>query len=611
MAGIGARYTGNGACDFTVWAPFLSDVRLEIVHPEPRTVRMNKDAQGYWSAHIQEVLPGTQYFFRLDESRRRPDPASFSQPGGVHGPTEVVDHGAFVWEDGLWKGIPLAAMLMYELHVGAFTPEGTFAAAIERLDDLIHTGINAIELMPVAQCPGSRNWGYDVAYPFAVQASYGGVQGLKSLINICHKKGVAVILDVVYNHLGPEGNYLRDYGPYFTNRYKTPWGQAVNFDGPCSDQVREYYLENARYWFKMFHADALRLDAVHAIFDFGAKHILAELSERTDALSHKLGRKLYLIAESNLNDPRIITSREMGGHGMNAQWNDDFHHCLHALLTGERSGYYLDFGSPGQLAKSMAEGFVYSWTYSPYHQRHHGCPSGHLPADRFVVFAQNHDQIGNRMFGERLAALVPFEALKLAAALVLLSPGVPLLFMGEEYGEEAPFPYFVDHSDSGLIRSVREGRKKEFEAFGWAQEPPDPQSEETFIKAKLDWCRRSKGKNHILHEYYRHLIAFRDEKSALACYERKNIDVKILDDAKMITAFRYHAENVLLCIFNVTGVRVSVCIPLPQGIWRKLSDSSEKRWLGPGESLPDLISAETVVTMHPYAAAVYERQVPS
>ena len=446
---------------------------------------MARRRRGYHEVLVDGVEPGTLYRYRLDGTLERPDPASRCQPEDVHGPSQVVD-SHFDWDDSAWCGIPLREYILYELHVGTFTPEGTFEAIIPYLPELKALGITAIELMPIAQFPGQRNWGYDGVYPFAVQHSYGGPDGLKRLVQACHRHGLAVVLDVVYNHLGPDGNYLGDYGPYFTERYKTPWGGALNFDGPYSDEVRRFFIDNALFWVTEFRIDALRLDAVHAILDHSAQPFLQELGLALQARAEHMNRRIYAIAESALNDTRIIRSRELGGYGLDAQWNDDFHHALRVLLTDDRGGYYQDFGELGHLAKAFREGFVYAGDYSAYRRRRHGHSSRHMPAQQFVVFAQNHDQVGNRMFGERLSQLVSLEALKLAASAVLLSPFIPLLFMGEEYGEVAPFQYFISHLDPQLVDAVRRGRREEFAAFAWQGEPPDPQDIATFQRAKLD-----------------------------------------------------------------------------------------------------------------------------
>jgi maltooligosyltrehalose trehalohydrolase len=375
---------------------------------------MEHEERGYHAAILDDVEPGSFYLYRLDGEKERPDPASRFQPGGVHAPSQVVDP-EFAWEDSCWHGVPLKDYIIYEIHIGTFSAEGTFEAVIPRLDELKNLGLTALELMPVNQFPGDRNWGYDGVHPFAVQNSYGGPDGLKTLVNACHARGLAVVLDVVYNHLGPEGNCFHDFGPYFTRRYRTPWGDAINFDGPNSDEVCRFFIENALYWVSEFHFDALRIDPVHAILDFSAYPFLQELGRAVHEAAEQLDRKIYLIAESDLNDPRLVSHPEAGGYGLDAQWNDDFHHTLHTLLTGERTGYYQDFGQIRHLVKAFRDGFVNSGGYSSYRKRRHGNSSKHIPAHRFVVFSQNHDQVGNRMHGERLSRLVSFEALKLAA----------------------------------------------------------------------------------------------------------------------------------------------------------------------------------------------------
>lgn len=607
MKRIGANYIGNGRCEFTVWAPLLKGVSLRLLHSE-ELVPMDRDASGCWKVAVEGVSPGTRYFFRLEGNRERPDPASNFQPEGVHGPSEVVDHGAFSWEDKDWRGIPLSEMIMYELHVGTFTREGTFDAVIERIPYLKELGVNAIEIMPVAQFPGDRNWGYDGAYPFAVQNSYGGPEGLKMLVNECHKAGIAVILDVVYNHLGPEGNYIWDFALYFTEKYKTPWGWAVNYDDAYSDDVRNYFIENAIYWFDNYHIDALRLDAVHGIFDMSARPFLQELTERVKEFSDRSGRRFYLIAESDLNDSRLIKSRETGGFEIDATWCDDFHHCVHTLLTGERDGYYMDFGSIGQLAKSMREGFVYSGQYSEYRKRDHGNSSRDVPADRFVVFSQNHDQVGNRMMGERLSNLVSFEGLKLAAGVVLLSPYIPLLFMGEEYGKDNPFLYFVSHTDPVLIEAVRKGRKEEFRHFDWKGEPPDPQSKETFLRSKPDWEKIESGRHKIMLDFYRRLIKLRRETPALSRLDKGSLDVCGLESDKVLFLRRWNGESHIFCVFNFTEREVNIKASLPEGNWKRVFDSSETSWNGPGSLLPSELRGDETIRVRGHSFAVFGRR---
>jgi len=586
---LGATYLGNGRCQFVVWAPVVSEVEVHIVSPRELTVPMDKDGQGYHQAVADGIEPGSQYFYRLDGRKERPDPVSYFQPQGVHGPSQVVDSN-FTWEDQGWSGLPLEEYIVYELHVGTFIPEGTFGAIITRLDELKDLGITAVELMPVAQFPGNRNWGYDGVYPFAVQDSYGGPEGLKNLVNTCHRKGLAVILDVVYNHLGPEGNYIADFGPYFTDRYKTPWGAALNFDGPYSDQVRRFFIENAIYWLTDLHIDALRLDALHAILDISSYSFVEELSVEFHEQVKQQKRKAYLIGESAANDARLIKSRELGGYGLDAQWNDDFHHSLHVLLTGEQAGYYQDFGRLHHLVKAFREGFVYSGEYSPYRRRRHGVSSKDIPSHRFVVFSQNHDQVGNRAQGERLSRIVSFEALKLAAGTVLLSPYIPLIFMGEEYGETAPFPYFVSHAEPELIEAVRKGRREEFAAFRWQGEIPDPQDEKTFTSARINRNLRDQGQHCVLLEFYKELIRLRKVTPALANLSKDTLEIKADEENKAIIMHRWKDNSEVIAVFNFADGGVSIRLTVPVGQWRKYLDSAEERWQGSGSTIPDLIS---------------------
>lgn len=506
---VGSRHFGDGRCAFCVWAPLWESVDVRLLQPKGAVVPMRKLPLGYWTVDVEGVYPGARYLYRLGGRVERPDPASHFQPQGVHGPSQVVDHKDFCWDDEAWRGVPLEEMILYELHVGTFTHQGTFVSAANGLAYLKDLGVNAVSVMPIAQFPGERNWGYDGVYPYAVQNSYGGPAGFKEFVKACHAHGLAVVLDVVYNHLGPEGNYLADFAPYFTDKYKTPWGSAMNFDGPDSDEVRNFFIGNAIHWFCHYHVDGLRLDAVHAIYDASAKPFLEELAEAVEGLSESMGRKLYLIAESDLNDVRIIRPRELGGFGIDAQWCDDFHHALHALLTGEKHGYYIDFGKVPQLAKSFKEGYVYTWEYSAFRRRHHGSQSKERPAHQFVVFSQNHDQVGNRAIGERLSALVSFEALKLAAGAVILSPYIPMLFMGEEYSETSPFLYFTSHSDPDLIEAVRKGRTEEFARFDWPFDVPDPQDASTFERSKLKPHLRKEKSHDVLLRYYRELLRLR------------------------------------------------------------------------------------------------------
>jgi maltooligosyltrehalose trehalohydrolase len=473
--------------------------------------------EGWWSAQVPEAGPGTDYQFVLGGGPPLADPRSPWQPQGVTGPSRVVDHAAFSWTDAGFRAPPLGSALVYELHVGTFTPEGTFAGLIGKLDYLKDLGVTHIELMPVADFPGAFGWGYDGVALYAPRHAYGGPDGLKGLVDAAHARGLAVILDVVYNHLGPSGNALPQFGPYFSERHKTPWGAALNFDGPYSDEVRRFFIDNARMWLRDYHIDGLRLDAVHAIVDTSATPFLEELAAAVAALEAHVGRPLVLIAESDLNDPRLVRPREAGGHGLDAQWSDDFHHALHALLTDERTGYYADFGAVADLAAAYRSAFVYRGQYSPFRRRRHGRPPLDLPAQRFLGYAQTHDQVGNRARGERLIHLAGADAARLAAALVLTAPFVPMLFQGEEFGSSAPFQFFADFSfDPSLARAVSEGRRHEFTAFGWKPEDvPDPGSPETFARSKLDWNECQREPHRALLRWHGRLIDLRRRLPAL------------------------------------------------------------------------------------------------
>jgi maltooligosyltrehalose trehalohydrolase len=509
--------TEHGA-DFSVWAPNASRVAVHVANGAARgehPMSPSGDEPGIFSASVAGVRVGDRYGYRLDDSDPLPDPVSLAQPDGVHALSAVADPSDFAWDDEHWPGVALADFVLYELHVGTFTPEGTFDAAAARLAELRALGVTAVELMPVASFPGRRNWGYDGVHLYAPQHSYGGAAGLQRFVQHAHRLGMGVVLDVVYNHVGPEGNYLDRFGPYFTDAHCTPWGRAVNYDGRGSDEVRRWARENALYWLSEFHVDALRLDAVHGIFDFGAVAFLEELSDSVHALGRQLGRKIQLIAESDLNDPRVVRAPERGGYGLDAQWADDVHHTIHATLTGERNGYYADFAGVATIADVYRHPFFYARRYSEFRGRTHGRPATDVPKQRFVVSAQNHDQIGNRAQGERLASLVPVEKQRLAAALVLLSPYLPMLFMGEEYGETAPFLYFTDHDDPALVDAVREGRGREFEEIANDGAPSDPQAESTFRRSTLCWDQRTRAPGAALLSLYTDLIALRREEPAL------------------------------------------------------------------------------------------------
>ena len=506
----GAVPLADGRTRFGVWAP--APDRLELCLRGPtgiETIPLERDERGVALVERADAGPGTEYWYRLDGTRDRPDPVSRELAGGVHGVSRVVDPAAFPWADGGWQGLAMPDLILYELHVGTFTPAGTFDAAIARLPYLLDLGVTALEIMPVAEFPGRRNWGYDGVSPYAPHSGYGGPEGLRRLVDASHRAGLAVLLDVVYNHLGPEGNYLREFGPYFSDRYRTAWGEGFNLDGPDSDEVRRYLAGNAVYWIDEFHLDGLRLDAADRIVDLSPVHLAEEIGAAVHRLGEGAGRRTVVIAEIDSNDPRWVRPREVGGFGLDGHWSDDFHHAVHVALTGERGGYYADFGGVGPVARALGRRYVHDGGYSAFRRRRHGHPADDVPGDRFVVCVQNHDQVGNRAAGERLAALVEPAGVRLAAAILLLAPYVPLLFMGEEYAERSPFLYFVSHGDPDLIEAVREGRRQEFAAFGWRGEIPDPQSEATFAASGPRWERAGEGEHAAVLALYRDLLRLR------------------------------------------------------------------------------------------------------
>jgi maltooligosyltrehalose trehalohydrolase len=566
---------------FTVWAPLCTSIDLTL-HESKKSFPMKKDGRGYWSLLLDHIDEGTLYSFQLDHDQIFPDPASRWQPQGVHGPSAFVNK-KYSWTDSQWKGLALGNMIIYELHVGTFTTQGTFDGVISKLSYLKELGINAIELMPLAEFPGNRNWGYDGVYPFAVHDSYGGAVGLKRLVNEAHIIGIAVILDVVYNHQGPEGNYLNAYAPYFTDKYKTFWGSAINFDDAWCDGVRNFYWQNALQWLDEFHIDGLRLDAVHAIWDVSANHFIQELKRKVVALEEESGCKKILIAEFDLNNPRYINPTSKGGYGLDGQWIDEFHHALHALVTEETNGYYEDFGDASHLIKSLKDSYVYTGQYSVHRKKEFGVlPEGN-PYTQFVVFSQNHDQIGNRLLGDRLTAKLSFEGLKIVAATVLLSPHVPMLFMGEEYGEKNPFQYFVSHTDKTLVEMVRKGRKEEFAYFGWKDEVPDPQAVETFENCKLSWPIEHDEQAFTLYKFYKYLIAFRKERNAMKGRERNALRIVNERQKNVIHFSRAYMSDEIHVILNFNKAPVEVKSEHALLSLKRIFDSSSTLWNGPGE----------------------------
>ncbi|MBK5259357.1 MAG: malto-oligosyltrehalose trehalohydrolase [Thermoanaerobaculia bacterium] len=566
---LGAILDGE-RCEFRVWAPARKSVEVKLLGGNERRIPMTKTADGYHEATVNNCPAGTRYIFVLDGNVERADPASRLQPDGVHKASEVVSR-EFAWTDSKWRGIPLEEHVIYEMHVGTFTPEGAFDAVIGRLDQLKDLGVNAIELLPIAQFPGTRNWGYDGVYVGAAQNSYGGPLGLKRLADAGHARGMALLLDVVYNHLGPEGNYLSEFGPYFTDRYKTPWGLALNFDGAHSDHVRWFFIHNALQWIDEFHIDGLRVDAVHAIVDHTAEPFLQDLCTAVRERASKLGRKVWTIAESDLNDVRVITPPEKLGLGFDSQWNDDFHHSLHTLLTGESDGYYAGYGTVGHLARVFESGYYFQGQSSLYRNRRYGSKPNTKDGSKFVVCAQNHDQVGNRAIGDRLAASVSPEKLRIAAAAVVLAPFVPMLFMGEEYGEKAPFLYFTSHEDKDLIEAVRKGRLEEFDDFEWKGEPPDPNHEKSFQDSRLDWNLLGEKDHASLRALYKELLALRRGTPDLRTLDLSAVATHADEERKVLLVRRAS----ILIAFNFGDGAQHIDIPF-KGTWKPLiaSDAS-------------------------------------
>jgi maltooligosyltrehalose trehalohydrolase len=619
---FGARPQGDGSTSFRVWAPRAETLSVRLVGEEPRTFALERRGEDVFEANLPGVGAGADYFYLVNGERERPDPVSRHQPRGVHGPSRVVDPEGFDWTDGGWEGIPLRDLIIYELHTGTFTPEGTFDAIIPKLSHLKSLGVNALELMPVAEFPGGRNWGYDGAHLYAPQSTYGGPEALKRLVDACHREGLAVVLDVVYNHLGPEGNYLGEYAPVFTQNYRTPWGDALNFDDAESDGVRRHFIENALYWLTEFHFDGLRLDAVHRIIDTGPRHLLEELAGEFRAQAEALGRRAWTIAESDLNDVRVIEPSGEGGYGLDAQWSDDFHHSLHALLTKTERGYFADFGQLSHLAKAIEEGFVYDGRRSEFRRKRHGNSSAGRPGEQFVVCVQNHDQIANGYWGDRLGSLLTLEQQKLAAALLLLcAPNVPMLFMGQEWGETAPFLYFTSHTDEALGRAVREGRREEYSSFvkgegetasalgGFA----DPQDPATFEQSKLVWSRMKESPHAEVFRFYRELIETRGRLPCLSNCDKTRTRVTFDESRQWLVVERGDEGGGAALIFcNLSGAAQEIPAPDAGGSWRLSLWTGAREYGGEGEASapPDVFESAggAGVRLGGWGAALYAKE---
>ena len=579
----GLNFNNKGEAEITVWAPLANKVAVAIDSESSSnptgSIVLTKQEYGYWRAVTTQIKPGMKYKIVVDDKDPLPDPASLAQPSGVHGASMAVDLNHFKWTDNSWSNLPLSSYIIYELHTGTFTPEQNFDGIIGKLDYLVKLGINAIEIMPVGQFPGKRNWGYDGVYPFAVQDSYGGAAKLQELVNACHEKGIAVILDVIYNHLGPEGNYLNEFGPYFTEKYKTPWGKALNYDDAWCDGVRDYFIDNALMWFRDFHIDALRMDAVHAIKDLGPVHLVKAIRQKTNELSSSTGRPYYMIAEMDLNDPIFISPLERGGYGADAQWIDEFHHALRVTSGQQREGYYSDFDGIEHLAKSYNDAYVYDGQFSEHRKKFFGTKTTN-PGEQFVVFSQNHDHTGNRMLGERTSTLVSFEMCKVMAAAVLVAPFVPMLFMGEEYAETNPFLFFISHTDEELAALVNKGRKEEFSSFNWQGDPPDPRLEETFNSSMLQWDLIGKDPHTKMLAYYQRLIQLRKSTPALAVPDREGTSAEADAENKLLFVRRRKDEQEVFCILNFSQQSQPFDSVEGKG-FRLLLDSSSAEWNGP------------------------------
>ena len=592
MSALGASVL-PGAVAFRVWAPRCQAVDVIVDGRAVETLVAREG--GLFETKLDGVAEGVRYKYRLDGTRFRPDPVSRFQPEGIHGPSVVVDPSRFVWTDQEFAGHAPGELVFYEIHVGTFTPAGTFEAVIPHLARLVDLGITALELMPVAEFPGSRNWGYDGVHLFAPQSTYGGPRGLRRLVDACHARGLSVFLDVVYNHLGPEGNYLADYGPYFTDRYTTPWGPAVNFDGPGSEGVRRHVTENGRMWVSEFHIDGFRLDAVHAIHDAGPVHILTEFADAVRGEAARVGRRVHVVAESHDNDRRLVLPTHAGGLGLDAVWSDDFHHALHRMLTGETAGYYADFGGDHHIARVIAQGFSFQGEASEYWGGPRGTPSADLPGDHFVICLQNHDQVGNRPQGERLGVLLPFEAVKLAAGLLFVSPAVPLLFMGEEYGETARFQYFTSFLDKNLAEAVRRGRADELARFGWHATGSDPSAPNTFVSSRLNHPLAGAPRHRGLREYYRRWLTLRRTHPALGAAGKELTRVSQDAEGAVLTVIRGAATgDEVKLVANLTPKTQAVMLEAPT--WRVLVDSDAEIFGGSGTAVP----------LAPYQCLLYE-----
>lgn len=569
---MGATCKADGVA-FKVWAPKASSVDVKAVS---KVFPLTSVGKGFYEGFVQNLNHAADYTYLLNGDIERPDPVSRFQPYGVHQASRVVDPLEFIWTDENWKGIPLKNYIIYEIHVGTFTPQGTFEGVINKLAYLKELGVTAIELMPSVEFPGCRNWGYDGTHPYAPHSYYGGPCSLKMLINACHEMGLAVVMDVVYNHLGPEGNYFNDFGYYFTDRYKTSWGKSINFDGEYSDYVRQYFIDNALYWLTEYHVDALRLVAIHSIYDISPNHIVKQLTTRFREEAQLLKRKAYIIAESDLNDVRVINPLEIGGYNCDSVMNDDFHHALHAVLTGNKNSYLADFGKVKDMQKAIQEGFVYDGRWSEYRKKKFGSSSAKRPGDQFVVYLQDHDQITNACGGERLSSIIGLEKFKLATMLLLFAPNIPLIFMGQEWGAKTPFYYFTTHHDEPLIENIHSAYKHEHINRGTEVSSHDPQDEQTFWDSKLNWSELGSEVHFSLLDFHKKLIHLRKTFPSLANCSKDFTKTAVKDDVLIMYRKDTSGDTTLL-VCNLTDNEKQFSLKLPAGQWKFLIDSRETR----------------------------------
>lgn len=606
MKKIGPHFLQNGKCKFTVWAPSVADIALHIIYPENKVIPLRKTGNGYWECKLEAINSNYLYYYRINNSIERPDPASKFQPNGVSGPSRVLAHRDFRWKDKNWHIFDFKKLVIYELHIGTFSSEGTYSGVISKLDYLVDLGVNCIELMPIAQFSGSYNWGYDGAFPFAPHNSYGEPSELKKMVQSCHLKGIAVILDVVYNHLGPEGGCLDIYGPYFSNMNKTPWGKSFNFTENYSEDVKNYFYENALSWLQDYHFDGLRIDAVDYMYEYGAAPFLYELNRKVKKLSKLLGKKKYLIAESDINSHNIVASLNKGGSGFKAKWNNEYHHFNYAILTGERDKYCARYNKMENLVSFLKEGLIY-----------HNCKTGSqkkrksfasYKPQQIIIYLQNHDLIGNRPNGERLSSLMGIEALKLTSGLMFILPHIPMLFMGEEYAEDVPFLFFADYQNETLLAEIENNRGKEFAKAGWTGIQISSSIQQAFINSKLKWFSEEDKNNSKIFNYYKYLILLKKTHPVLKQHKNIHTYVSCKSTSRILIYKRWWKEKQIVAIMNYSKNPAVICVQLEKGGWSKILDSTDICWAGNGTEIPEAIcNAKSQLKLKALSIVIFEK----